>query len=164
MVKLIALIASTICATGLMTPSCAAHAEPAGSASGDTGFSEAAGLQPEFATSVGDRVFFGFDHFNLSRDARSTLSRQADWLSRRGRMGIVIAGNCDAREARDGAVDLVARRTDAVFEYLSTHGIAFVRIRKVSYGMDRPLDTGTTEAAFARNRSVQIILVGLGSR
>jgi peptidoglycan-associated lipoprotein len=164
MIKLIAITASTFCAVGLMTSTCAARAEAADSAFVDAGSSDAASLQPAFAATIGDRVFFGFHGFTLSPQARATLSKQAVWLSRRSQLGVVIAGHCDLREARDGAVDLAARRTDAVFGYLSAQGIAFIRIRKVPYGVDRPLDTGTTEAALARNRSAQIILVGLSSR
>jgi len=165
MIKLVVIAVSTICAVGPMMPACAARPEPAAdNALVDIGSSDAASLQPAFATTIGDRVFFGFDGFTLSQEARAILSRQAAWLSRHGQLGVVIAGNCDALEARHCALDLAARRADAVFEYLSAQGIAFIRIRKVSYGVDRPLDTGTTEAALARNRSAQIILVGLSSR
>jgi peptidoglycan-associated lipoprotein len=166
--KLIAMAASTICAAALTMSACASRADPpAAAADGefvDVGYSDAAGLRSEFATTVGDRVFFEVDRFALTPRARATLSRQAEWLSRRGLLGVVIAGNCDRREALHDNVDLAARRMDAVFGYLSTHGIAFIRIRKVSYGKDRPLDPGTSEAAMARNRSAQIILIGLASR
>jgi len=125
----------------------------------DERLSDAASLQPRFAATVG--VFFELDGFTLTREARARLARQAAWLSPRSQLAVVIAGHCDPHEA---GVDHAVRRADAVFDYLSAHGMAFIRIRKVSCDADRPLDTATSQAGSAGHRSAQIILIDLSSR
>src|SRR5580704_8834747 len=121
--KLVAIAASTIFGVGLMISACAARSAPFGSVAGravvGVAPADAVSLQPQFAATVGDRVSFEPDRFTLTREARARLARQRAWLSSRGPFAVVIAGHCDSREARNGGVDLAARRTDAVFDYLS---------------------------------------------
>ncbi len=47
---------------------------------GDGGQDQGAapGTQADFVVNVGDRVFFGYDQYDLSQEARDTLGRQAN--------------------------------------------------------------------------------------
>jgi peptidoglycan-associated lipoprotein len=112
-----------------------------------------AGSVEDFRVSVGDRVFFGYDRFDLTPEARSVLERQAAWLRQYPNVRILIAGNCDERGTREYNLALGARRAAAVRDYLASLGVAGNRMETVSYGKERPLDPRSNEEAWSVNRN-----------
>ncbi len=112
-----------------------------------------AGSLEDFRVNVGERVFFGYDRFDLSAEARSILERQAAWLNRYPNIRVLVAGNCDERGTREYNLALGARRAAAVRDYLVSLGVAPNRIETVSYGKERPLDPRANEEAWSVNRN-----------
>lgn len=112
-----------------------------------------AGSIEDFRVSVGDRVFFGYDRFDLSPEARSILERQAAWLRQYPNVRLLVAGNCDERGTREYNLALGARRAAAVRDYLVGLGVAANRMETVSYGKERPLDPRAQEEAWSVNRN-----------
>jgi len=112
-----------------------------------------AGSVEDFRVSVGDRVFFGYDRFDLSAEARSVLERQAAWLRQYPNVRILVAGNCDERGTREYNLALGARRAAAARDYLVSLGVAQNRVETVSYGKERPLDARANEEAWSVNRN-----------
>ncbi len=112
-----------------------------------------AGSIEDFRVSVGDRVFFGYDRFDLSPEARSILERQAAWLRQYPNVRLLVAGNCDERGTREYNLALGARRAAAVRDYLVSLGVAANRMETVSYGKERPLDPRANEEAWSVNRN-----------
>lgn len=112
----------------------------------------APGTVAEFVQEVGDRIFFGFDRYDLSPQARSTLDRQAAWLQQYPDVEIIIEGHTDERGTRAYNLALGERRANAVRNYLVASGVSPARIETVSYGKERPVDPRSTEEAWARNR------------
>ena len=82
-----------------------------------------AGSVEDFRVSVGDCVFFGYDRFDLSAEARSVLERQAAWLRQYPNVRILVAGNCDERGTREYNLALGARRAAATKQYLASRGV-----------------------------------------
>ena len=76
-----------------------------------------AGSQEDLVVNVGDRVFFGFDQFSLSNDARSTLDKQAAWLKNNPGVTIRVEGHCDERGTREYNLALGERRANAAKDY-----------------------------------------------
>ena len=113
----------------------------------------------DFRVSVGDRVFFGYDRFDLSPEARSVLERQAAWLRQYPNVRLLVAGNCDERGTREYNLALGARRAAAARDYLVSLGIAANRMETVSYGKERPLDPRTNEEAWSVNRNANSQIV-----
>jgi peptidoglycan-associated lipoprotein len=111
------------------------------------------GSVEDFRVSVGDRVFFGYDRFDLTAEARSVLERQAAWLRQYPNVRVLIAGNCDERGTREYNLALGARRAAAVRDYLASLGVAANRMETVSYGKERPLDPRSNEEAWSVNRN-----------
>ena len=132
------------CASG---PDLAAGEGPAG----PTG--PVPGSVEDFQENAGDRVFFGYDQYTLTPQAQATLSRQAAWLKQYSDVSILVAGNCDERGTREYNLALGARRAEAARAYLTSLGVDASRIRTVSYGKERPVDTRSTEEAWALNRN-----------
>lgn len=117
------------------------------------------GSLDDFRVTVGERVFFGYDRFDLSPDARATLEKQAAWLRRYQNVRVLVAGSADERGTREYNLALGARRAAAAKEYLVGLGVPASRIETVSYGKERPLDPRQTEEAHALNRNAHTQLV-----
>lgn len=111
------------------------------------------GSLEDFRVSVGDRVFFGYDRFDLTPEARAVLERQAAWLRQYPNVRVLIAGNCDERGTREYNLALGARRAAAVRDYLASLGVAANRMETVSYGKERPIDPRSNEEAWSVNRN-----------
>ncbi len=98
------------------------------------------------------RVFFGYDQYTLSPEARDRLSRQANWLLNYQSVNAIIEGHADERGTREYNLALGARRAEAVKSFLVSQGVAPSRLTTVSYGKERPIDARSNEAGWARNR------------
>ena len=136
---------------------------PAAPATG-TPSPHSASLQDALAAQAGDRVYFGFDSYDVSGEAMRTLQAQAAWLARNPKVRVLIAGNCDERGTREYNLALGARRAAAVRDALVRFGVASARMQTVSYGKERPIDAGSGEDAWARNRNGHTVVLDLGPR
>ncbi|MHA7872025.1 MAG: peptidoglycan-associated lipoprotein Pal [Hyphococcus sp.] len=121
------------------------------------------GSQADLEQSAGHRVFFAFDQYNLTPQARETLARQAAWLQEYPEARILVSGNCDERGTREYNLALGARRAEAARNYLTSLGVDGARITTVSYGKERPLDPRSTEEAWALNRNATTTIQAVGS-
>jgi len=110
------------------------------------------GSQEDLVVNVGDRVFFGFDKYNLQAESRGVLEAQAAWLKKHGGLTVMIGGHADERGTREYNLALGERRANSVKDYLVALGVAADRISTISYGKERPVALGSNEAAWAQNR------------
>jgi peptidoglycan-associated lipoprotein len=113
------------------------------------------GSQQDFVINVGELVYFDFDKADIRADAQPVLGAQAAWLQRYPAVKVRIEGNCDERGTREYNFALGARRADAVRQFLIAHGVDGARITTISYGKERPIDPGSDEQAWARNRNAR---------
>jgi peptidoglycan-associated lipoprotein len=97
-------------------------------------------------------VRFELDSAALTDEARATLEKHALWLQGRRDLGVTVEGHCDERGTVEYNLALGEQRARAARDYLVSLGVSPDRLRVVSYGKERPLDAGTGEAAWARNR------------
>jgi len=108
---------------------------------------------------IGNRVFFGFDRFDLTPKAQDVLRQQAAFLKEFPGTSIRIEGHCDERGTREYNLALGARRANAARDFLIGLGVDGSRISTISYGKERPLDPRSTEEAWALNRRATTTLV-----
>lgn len=99
------------------------------------------------------RIFFGYDQYDLSPEARDLLRMQANWLNLYADATAVIEGHADERGTREYNLALGARRADSVKAFLVSQGVSPTRLRTISYGKERPIDGRSTETGWARNRN-----------
>ncbi len=111
-----------------------------------------AGTQEDLATNVGDRVFFGYDRYDISDEARMVLDKQAAWLKQYANLSITIEGHCDERGTREYNLALGERRANAVKNYLVALGVEPSRISTISYGKERPAVVGSDDGSYSQNR------------
>lgn len=118
------------------------------------------GSEQDFVINVGDRVYFDFDRYDVRSDATGLLDAQAAWLKRYPAVQVRIEGNCDERGTREYNLALGARRANAVRDYLASQGVSAGRITTVSYGKEKPIDSGSGEEADQHNRNGHTAIVG----
>ena len=104
------------------------------------------------ADGVPDRVFFATNESVLTTASRETLRKQAAWLRENSSVTVVIEGHADERGTREYNLALGERRANAAKDYLMTYGVSSNRISVLSYGKERPVDSGSTPLAWSKNR------------
>ncbi len=104
------------------------------------------------AAGVPDRVFFATNESVLTTRSRDTLRKQAAWLRKNSDVTVVIEGHADERGTREYNLALGERRANAAKDYLMTYGISSNRISVISYGKERPVDSGSNPLAWSKNR------------
>jgi len=102
--------------------------------------------------SVGDRVRFGLDRYDLTAEAQATLQKQAALLQSYPQVAVTIEGHADERGTREYNLALAERRADTVRNYLTALGVPADRISTVSYGKERPECPEAAESCWAQNR------------
>ena len=104
------------------------------------------------ASGVPDRVFFATNESVLTTASRETLRKQAAWLRKNSKITIVLEGHADERGTREYNLALGERRANSAKDYLMTYGISSDRISVLSYGKERPVDSGSNPLAWSKNR------------
>ena len=101
-------------------------------------------------------TYFDFDSAALSAATTMILDSAVDKFAKNPSANVVISGHADERGTREYNLALGHLRASAVADYMLARGIDGLRIKKVSYGKERPLLKGSNEAAWAKNRRVEI--------
>tara|TARA_B100000427_G_C15129033_1_gene429275 strand:+ start:95 stop:571 length:477 start_codon:yes stop_codon:yes gene_type:complete len=104
------------------------------------------------ATGVADRVFFATNKSTLTTASRDTLRKQAAWMRKNKDLTFTIEGHADERGTREYNLALGERRANAVKDYLMTYGISGSRLSVISYGKERPVNSGSNPLAWSQNR------------
>ncbi len=104
------------------------------------------------ASGVPDRVFFATNETVLTTASRDTLRKQAAWLRKNSDITVILEGHADERGTREYNLALGERRANAAKDYLMTYGISSDRISVLSYGKERPVDSGSNPLAWSKNR------------
>ncbi len=104
------------------------------------------------AKGVPDRVFFATNESILTTRSRDTLRKQAAWLRKNPSINVVLEGHADERGTREYNLALGERRANAAKDYLMTYGVSSSRISVISYGKERPVDSGSNPLAWSKNR------------
>ena len=104
------------------------------------------------ASGVPDRVFFATNETVLTTASRETLRKQATWLRKNSGFNVVLEGHADERGTREYNLALGERRANSAKDYLMTYGISADRISVLSYGKEKPVDSGSNPLSWSKNR------------
>ena len=110
------------------------------------------GLAAADAALMAERVHFDYNKADLMEADVRLLGQKLAILQAHPQLAVQIAGNCDERGSDEYNMALGERRAAAAKRWLVAHGIAESRITIISYGKERPLDSGHDESAWAKNR------------
>jgi peptidoglycan-associated lipoprotein len=104
-------------------------------------------------------VHFEYDSPSIKSTEKSKVAYVADYLKANPANGVEVNGHCDERGTDQYNYSLGDRRALAVRDELIQMGVGADRILTASYGRSRPLDTSHDEAARAKNRRDQFVLL-----
>ncbi|HNQ73798.1 MAG TPA: OmpA family protein [Verrucomicrobiota bacterium] len=111
------------------------------------------------AALAGHTVHFDFDSSVVRSDERGNVDAVAGYMQGNPAVGLLIEGHCDER-GTDGYNDALGeRRASALREVLISQGVAAERIITQSWGKRRPVDLGHNEAAWAKNRRGEFVVL-----
>ncbi len=107
---------------------------------------------------LSEDVYFEFDKSTLDSMSQDILSRKADWMRDNQDIVVSIEGHCDERGTNEYNLALGEKRAESAKSFLVDLGIEAYRISTVSYGEERPVDTGQNEEAWAKNRRAHCLI------
>ncbi len=103
-------------------------------------------------------VYFPFDSSILTTEASEALKSNAAYLRDNPSVQVQIEGHCDERGTVEYNLALGERRARAAKTQLKKLGIEDRRLSTISYGKERPSDSGHDETAWAKNRRAVFVL------
>ncbi len=116
---------------------------------GDSDSGKAMGLQT---------IHFAYDNFTLDSEAKAILSGNAKILKDKASLKIQVEGHCDARGGIQYNLGLGEKRANSVKKFLADQGIKGDRVMVISFGKEKLLDNGDSEAANAKNRRANFVV------
>jgi peptidoglycan-associated lipoprotein len=104
-----------------------------------------------------DRViYFDFDSYVVKDEFRPIIESHAKMLKANPSAKEVAEGHTDERGGSEYNLALGQKRAEAVVQQLKTLGVGDSQLEAVSYGKERPAVDGHDEAAWAKNRRVEL--------
>ena len=110
----------------------------------------------EAAQALAHVIYFDFDQSTIKPEFRSALNGHAAYLSQNPSARIVLEGHADERGTREYNIALGERRGNAVSRYLVVQGVSIEAIEVVSFGEERPVNSGSESASLSENRRVEV--------
>lgn len=118
-----------------------------GTATSDSG--NAMGLQT---------IHFPFDSFEIVGENRDILRENIQILKENPTVAVQIEGHCDERGGIQYNLALGEKRANAVKNQMMAAGIAGSRITTISMGKEKPLEMGSGEDVWAKNRRANFVI------
>ncbi|HNP60896.1 MAG TPA: OmpA family protein [Nitrospirales bacterium] len=103
-------------------------------------------------------VFFQFDSWALTEEAKDSLERDMAWLTNDSSSLLIIEGHSDQRGTQAYNMVLGKKRAMAVRDFLSQLGVDPSRLTVISYGKDKPFCQDTTEVCYQLNRRGHLLV------
>jgi len=105
---------------------------------------------------VGKVVYFDFDSYVVRDDARPVIDANAKVLAANKTVKMAVEGHTDERGGREYNLSLGQKRAEAVVRALTLAGATDGQLEATSFGKERPAVAGSDEAAYAKNRRVEL--------
>ena len=134
----------------------AAGGSTSGAAGGGVAGVEVAGADKVQPGALQRVVYFDFDSFEIRPEYASVLEANARYLAADGSRRLALEGHTDERGGREYNLALGQKRAEAVRRAMGLLGVRDSQLEAVSFGEEKPAMTGFDEAAFAKNRRVEL--------
>lgn len=108
------------------------------------------------AASLPRVLYFDFDSFLLRAEDKPALEGHAKALTAQRTKKMSLEGHADERGGREYNLALGQKRAEAVARALELLGVNAGQVEAVSFGEERPADSSGGEAAWAKNRRVEL--------
>jgi peptidoglycan-associated lipoprotein len=104
-----------------------------------------------------ETIHFAYDKALISAEDKKKIQGNVTWLNAHANTNLQIEGHCDAKGSIEYNLALGERRANAVKDYMVGLGVAAGRLSVISYGKEKPVATGDSEAAYAKNRRANFV-------
>jgi peptidoglycan-associated lipoprotein len=109
-------------------------------------------------------IYFDFDNSEIKGEGTDIVAAHAKYLAANPTARVRLEGNTDERGSREYNIGLGERRAQAVRRALLLQGASDAQLSTVSYGEERPASAGHDEAAWAKNRRVEIVYLNANAQ
>ncbi len=106
---------------------------------------------------VNEDVFFDYDSAVLSAAAQDVLKNKSVILGKYSGVSVTIEGHCDERGTNEYNLALGERRAESAKSFLVSLGVNPSRLKTISYGEEKPVNSGNDEAAWSKNRRAHFV-------
>ena len=106
-----------------------------------------------------DTIHFEYDSAVVRPGEHSKVTAVADYLKSNSSNAVKVEGHCDERGTDEYNRSLGERRAQAIRTELVKAGADATRVDTVSFGRDRPVDTGHSDAAHRKNRRGEFVVL-----
>lgn len=100
--------------------------------------------------------YFDFDNTTIKSDSKNALIAHSQYLAANSSARVVLEGHADERGTVEYNLALGERRALSVSRFLQANGATASQIETVSFGEERPALMGHSDAAWSKNRRVEI--------
>ncbi|MEM7081946.1 MAG: peptidoglycan-associated lipoprotein Pal [Pseudomonadota bacterium] len=102
-------------------------------------------------------LFFDFDRSDLRPEDQKVVAAHARFLRENPGSKLRLEGHADERGSREYNIGLGERRAQTVRRNLALQGAGADQLSTISYGEEKPLDSGHTESSWQLNRRVELV-------
>ena len=102
-------------------------------------------------------IYFDLDSYEINIKFSDLIEAHAEFLKKNPEFKITIQGNCDVRGSREYNIALGQRRANSVKDALILFGVSENQIDAISFGSEKPVSEGNSEASHSKNRRSDII-------
>ncbi|MGE0419764.1 MAG: flagellar motor protein MotB [Acetobacteraceae bacterium] len=128
-------------------------------------------LEGRLKVTIRDQILFPEGGWRITPQAEAVLRKMVPVLSTLTQTKVVVAGYTDTvpigpELRRDGImsnIDLSSRRADGVANYLVRAGVPQTLVSAQGFGPDNPVASNDTPEGRAKNRRIEVTLVGPGN-
>ena len=117
------------------------------------------GMVEDRAMFQGNTVYFEYDKSAIKSAEFAKIAAVAEYLKSHAETKLAVEGHCDERGTEEYNRALSERRALAVRERLVNLGVSAGRVTTEPFGEDKPADLGHDDAAWAKNRRGEFILL-----
>ncbi len=102
-------------------------------------------------------IYFDYDSAKITDDSLALLEAHGNFIAANGNVSLRLEGHADERGSREYNIGLGDRRAQSVRRILLFQGASSDQIETISYGEEQPAELGHDEAAWSKNRRVELV-------
>jgi peptidoglycan-associated lipoprotein len=104
-------------------------------------------------------IYFDFDSSDIRPEFVDVVAAHGRFLAGNASIHVRLEGSTDERGSREYNIGLGERRAQTVKRALMLQGVKEAQVATVSYGEERPAVAGSDEAAYSKNRRVELVYI-----
>lgn len=113
-------------------------------------------LDDELIRDYSPVIYFPYDQFAIDEESRRTIKYYADQMLDNPQLTVTLEGHTDERGSPSYNLALGEKRAMSVLEVMMLYGVSRDRITLISFGEEQPAEMGHDEAAWSKNRRVEL--------